>query len=154
MAAHVRAEPHPVQRRKEIVMADDALYTGGCLCGALRYAARGAPMNVRVCHCRLCQKATGAPFFARALFRREAVTITGAVAEYNSSPAIRRGSCPVCGTRLFTRSDTDPPRIGIGLATLDEPAALPPTEHIFVASRIPWVRFDDGLPEHAERPPA
>jgi len=133
---------------------EEAVYVGGCLCGAVRYEARGAPMNVRVCHCRLCQKATGAPFFARALFPRDAVTITGPVIEYNSSASLRRVSCAVCGARLFARSDTAPPRVGIGLATLDDPEALAPTEHIFVSRRLPWVRFDDGLPEYPERSPA
>jgi hypothetical protein len=130
------------------------VYHGGCPCGAVRYEAKGPPMNVRICHCRLCQRATGAPFFARALFPRDAVRITGGVVEYHSSPALRRVSCAACGTRLFARSDTDPPRVGIGLATLDEPNALRPTEHIFVATQLDWVRFDDGLPRYPERPPA
>ncbi len=69
-------------------------YTGGCLCGAVRYAVEADPVNERVCHCRLCQKAVGAPFNARLLFRRDQVTIEGPAATHLSSSEIKRGFCP------------------------------------------------------------
>jgi hypothetical protein len=61
-------------------------YEGGCLCGAVRYRADAAPVNQRVCHCRLCQKAIGAAFNARLLFRVEDVTFDGLVETVHSSP--------------------------------------------------------------------
>ena len=53
-------------------------HAGGCLCGQVRYVARGAPLNVRICHCGLCRKASGALMFGRAVFPREAVERRGA----------------------------------------------------------------------------
>ncbi|TIY10321.1 MAG: GFA family protein, partial [Mesorhizobium sp.] len=61
-----------------------ARYRGGCLCGAVRYRTDATPINERVCHCRLCQKALGAAFNARVLFRIDDVTIDGPVATVNS----------------------------------------------------------------------
>ena len=37
-------------------------YTGGCLCGALRYEAVGEPLYAGLCYCADCQKASGSGF--------------------------------------------------------------------------------------------
>ena len=71
-------------------MSVPASHTGGCLCGKVRYEARGEPVNVRVCHCQLCQKAIGAPFNARALFRGEDVSFPAASAKLYASEAAMR----------------------------------------------------------------
>ena len=131
----------------------EGVHTGGCLCGAVRYEARGAPWNVRMCHCTLCRRATGQPFFARALFPASAVTVTGETAGFDSSAHLRRIFCPACGTRLFAKGLNEPARLGIALGTLDDPEALPPTEHIYVSTKLSWLNLDDGLPQYPERPP-
>ena len=74
---------------------------GGCLCGAVRFKAEGEPLNVRICHCRICQKAMGSPFFARAQFDQRALTVDGDTERYASSENIDRVFCKRCGTRLF-----------------------------------------------------
>lgn len=122
-------------------------YEGGCLCGAVRYAADAEPVNERVCHCRLCQRAIGASFNARVLFRVEDVTFAGAPRTYPSSPDIDRGFCPNCGTTLFSRRHAAGV-IGLTVGSLDDPSGFRPTEHIFTASRQDWLCLDDGLPQH------
>jgi hypothetical protein len=122
---------------------------GGCLCGAVRLKARGEPINVRICHCRKCQKAMGSPFFARALFDQNALTIEGETASYASSEAIDRVFCKSCGTRLFARRKKAG-TAGIALAVFDDRHAFTPTEHIWVTEKMNWVRLDDGLPQYPE----
>src|SRR5260370_21474666 len=74
---------------------------GGCLCGAVRFKAEGEPLNVRICHCRTCQKAMGSPFFARALFDQRALTVAGETARYPSRTPPNRGFAKPCATRCF-----------------------------------------------------
>ena len=125
---------------------------GGCLCGAVRFRCEGEPINVRVCHCRTCQKAMGSPFFARALFEPRALTVEGETAYYPSSEAVHRVFCKTCGTRLFSRR-TNGTAVGVALATFDDRNAFAPAEHIWVSEKMDWVRLDDGLPQYAETVP-
>ena len=128
-------------------------YEGGCLCGAVRYLAEGAPVNERICHCRLCQKAIGAAFNARLMFSQENVSVTGPVELVHSSAALRRGFCPKCGTTLFSYRKSVG-LYGITAGSLDDPSVFRPDMHIFTESMQPWIRLDDGLPQYPEWPPA
>ena len=120
---------------------------GGCLCGAVRFKAEGEPLNVRICHCRNCQKAMGSPFFARALFPQTALTVEGETGRYPSSENVDRVFCKQCGTRLFSwrRNGT---AAGVALATFDDRNAFAPAEHIWVQEKPDWLKLDDGLPQY------
>jgi len=131
----------------------DEKYTGGCLCGTVRYRAKGEPINERICHCRLCQKAIGAAFNARVLFAVEAVAIDGPAGWAKSSPDLERGFCPGCGTTMFSRR-AGAGIIGITTGSLDDPSVFRPQIHIWTASKQPWVVIDDGLPQYQGAPPA
>ncbi|MGZ3403436.1 MAG: GFA family protein [Phenylobacterium sp.] len=121
-------------------------YAGGCLCGQVRWTASAEPENVRLCHCRNCQRATGGPYFARILFPAEAVARSGETTAWASSHRLRRRSCARCGTPVFAEP-LDAPYLAVSLTTLDEPDALTPGSHIWVSEKLPWVRIDDDLPQ-------
>jgi hypothetical protein len=130
-----------------------APYAGGCLCGQVRWRSAGEPINVRICHCTLCQRATGGPFFARALFRADDFESTGELTTWPTSQRLQRRACARCGTPMFAVPNDAPPRISVSLATLDDPDALAPECHIFVGAKRSWIALDDGLPQYEERPP-
>ena len=132
----------------------DRRLTGGCLCGAVRYEASGEPLNVRICHCRLCRKATGQPFFARAMFPSDSVRIEGGTAGFKSSDDLERRFCPKCGTGLFAQRRSRPDAISITLGSFDEPDALKPEIQIWTSGRIGWVNHLGALAEYPEGPPS
>jgi hypothetical protein len=131
----------------------EAEYEGGCLCGRVRYAARGRPIDAGYCHCRLCQRSSGAPVLAWASFPSEAFAyVKGEPTVYRSSPQGRREFCQRCGTQIAFR-ESGAPSMDLNVASLDEPAALPPEYHIWTGSRIPWFDLADDLPRHADAGP-
>jgi hypothetical protein len=125
--------------------------TGGCQCGAVRYALFARPERAGICHCRMCQKAVGGPFFAWAAVAETDLAWTrGAPAWFASSSAAERGFCPRCGTPLTFRYRRRPAHIDVSLGSLDEPAAVVPSVVMGTESRLDWC---EGLlasaPQHA-----
>lgn len=124
-------------------------FTGGCLCGDIRYAAEGEPYHENICHCVQCRLATGAPFAAFFSLPRAAVRWLGVEPRrFRSSDIAERGFCPRCGTSLTYESLTKPAEIDLAIATLDAPEAVVPKDELFTARRIPWARLATRLPEH------
>ncbi len=129
-------------------------FLGGCLCGGLRYAARVEPVWAGYCHCRLCQRSSGAPVLAWASFPVEAFRyLKGEPAVYRSSPRGSREFCPTCGTQIAFR-EADSPTLEVNLGSLDAPAEVEPRVHIFTASRIPWFDTADALPRFEDAGPS
>jgi hypothetical protein len=134
------------------VSEDPIIREGRCLCGAVRFKAKGEPINVRICHCRNCQKAMGSPFYARALYPQTAIEVAGDTGSYASSPTLGRVFCKACGTRLFSWR-ANGTAAGIALAVFDDRHAFAPTEHIWVSEKMNWVKIDDGLPQYPQGSP-
>ncbi|EYD74597.1 Gfa-like protein [Rubellimicrobium mesophilum DSM 19309] len=123
--------------------------TGGCQCGAVRYAFEGAPENVHLCHCRMCQKAVGGPFAAICPVPKSAFRVTrGEIAWFASSDVARRGFCRDCGTPLIFDYPHDP-GIGVLAGTLDRPDLAPPVIQYGTETRVPWF---DRLPDLPGQP--
>ena len=129
-----------------------AVLSGGCQCGAIRYAFYAEPENAHLCHCRMCQKAVGGAFAAFAPVRhRDFAWTKGRPREFLSSDRAARGFCPDCGTPLSFRYLASA-WYGITIGSLDDPGAVPPALHYGVESRVPWLDYLEGLPEHETQP--
>jgi hypothetical protein len=123
---------------------------GGCLCGGVRYRLDAAPFDAGYCHCRLCQRASGAPVLAFATVPVDAFVLTaGEPRRRRSSDFGERWFCGDCGTPLAMRVDHQPETIDFTIATLDEPYPVRPGFHIWHGSRIGWFETADDLPRHA-----
>jgi hypothetical protein len=121
----------------------DAPLTGGCQCGAVRFAVSGELGRASICHCRMCQKAFGA-FYGPLVAAPGLVWTRGAPTHFQSSNRARRGFCRECGTPLTFEPDDGPVELAIG--AFDDPARIPPTIQHAMDTRLPWLSDLDSLP--------
>ena len=127
---------------------------GGCLCGAVTYAVSGPPLDAGYCHCRLCQRSSGAPVLAWMTVQAADFTYTrGTAAVFFSSAQSQREFCGACGTQLAFRRRVDARTVDVTLASLDTPTRVLPEYHIWRQSRLPWFETADDLPRHADSGP-
>lgn len=121
---------------------------GGCLCGAVRYQIDAAPLGPpTLCHCRSCQRASGAHAVAW-------VTIPAASLQYlqaqpgsvESSPGVKRGFCPACGSPLTYWNQARAQEIDVTLCTLDDPNAVRPADQIWTEDAVQWESSVSALP--------
>jgi hypothetical protein len=130
-------------------MAIDAAagLTGGCQCGAVRYRLAGEPTGANICHCRMCQKAGGAPFMAFGGVRTSEFVVTrGVISTFASSDIAERGFCAECGTPLTYRG-LGSERVSVTLGSLDDPEAVEPETQLGVESRLRWLEPALSAPE-------
>ena len=121
---------------------------GGCLCGAVRYRARGEFSHSVVCHCASCRRACGAHAVAWVTFPNQLFQFTvGNPVDFQSSPSVVRTFCGRCGTSLTYQHENTPDEVDITTASLDRPDYFPPARHVWVDEKVDWVDIRDGLPQ-------
>ncbi|MBL8583883.1 MAG: GFA family protein [Rhizobiaceae bacterium] len=106
-------------------------FTGGCLCGDVRFVASGVPYRVGICHCLDCRKHHGALFHASAIFPSAAVAVAGETRQY-----AERSFCPRCGSPVFGRTGDE---VEVNLGSLDAPDQLTPTYELWTIRREAWL---------------
>ena len=129
---------------------------GGCTCRHVRYRMAGRPLFVHCCHCRWCQRETGASFALNAMIEAERVELLEGDVTVVDTPSTsgkgqRIARCPRCHVAVWSNyaGAGDAVRF-VRVGTLDEPDRFPPDIHIFTASRQPWVVLSVGTPAVAE----
>lgn len=124
---------------------------GGCLCGAIRYNLGGEIAESAYCHCRTCQRQSGAPVVAWfALAPAQFAYTKGKPKTFRASARAGREFCGECGTYLLFREDDPAATLGVNTATLDDPKQVPPAFHIYCQSRIAWFDTADRLPRYEQ----
>lgn len=123
-----------------------AVLAGGCQCGAVRYALYADPQKVGICHCRMCQKALGAPFGVFVVADAKDFAWTrGQPASWASSNRGIRDFCPNCGTPLAFRP-TDKTSMEMMGGTLDDPSAATPTYEVGREGKAQWIAHLADMP--------
>jgi hypothetical protein len=125
---------------------------GGCLCGAVRYRAEGATDRATHCHCRHCRGSTGAPFVTWIEVPTSGFRfLSGEPGRHAARPGVERRFCTACGTCLTFQDREDSEIVDVTVASLDEPEAVTPEDHVWASRRLSWIHLDDGLPRYDTR---
>ncbi|MGC1172669.1 GFA family protein [Polaromonas sp.] len=125
---------------------------GGCDCRTVRYRLESPPLFVHCCHCRWCQRESGASFALNAMIEADRVTLLAGTPEVVDTPSAsgkgqKIARCPQCRVALWSNYSGAGPSVRfVRVGTLDEPDHLPPDIHIFTASKQPWVVLPEGTP--------
>lgn len=129
---------------------------GGCDCRAVRYQMMSPPLFVHCCHCRWCQRESGASFALNAMIEADRVTLLAGAPEVVDTPsASGKGQkilrCPTCRIALWSHYAGAGTAVSfVRVGTLDDPDRLPPDIHIFTSSKQPWVVLPPGTPAMPE----
>lgn len=126
--------------------------TGGCNCGAVRYEVTAPLAGATYCHCRRCQRRSGAAASP------SAHPVPGTFHVVQGEDKLRlwqpegggeKWFCGECGSSVFARNFFDPELLGIRMGTFDADPGVRPSAHVFVEFAAPWEELpDDGLPRH------
>ena len=133
-----------------------SIYDGGCTCRSLRYRMVSKPLFVHCCHCRWCQRETGASFALNAMIEADRVELLQGEVEVintpsNSGKGQKISRCSKCHVAVWSNYGGSGDTIRfVRVGTLDEPDRLPPDVHIFTASKQPWVVLPSDTPTVAE----
>lgn len=126
-------------------------FDGRCTCGSIRYRMTSEPLFVHCCHCRWCQRETGASFALNAMIEADRVLLLQGDPVTVATPSSSgRGQkiirCPACRVALWSNyaGAGDAIRF-VRVGTLEDPDRFPPDIHIFTSSKQPWVLLPAGV---------
>lgn len=134
-----------------------APFSGGCACGAIRYACTAEPLLSLNCHCRDCQRETGSAFAPVLGVPKTAFAITQGHPQYfaltaDSGQTTTRAFCAACGSRLFGLPGSAPDLVTLRGGSLDDPSAFRPSQDIYTESAQPWDYMNPDLPKTPKMP--
>ncbi|MDF1693252.1 MAG: GFA family protein [Zhongshania sp.] len=135
----------------------DIKYKGQCACGDFTYSCEGEPASVMACHCRDCQYASGSAFATVAFFPAANCAMTGPSKVYTvkgeAGLTVKRHFCGNCGTPLYSMLAEMPEMLFIKVGTLEDPNLATLQGHMWCASKLSWLKLDDGLVQLPGNPP-
>ena len=130
-------------------MNDDAVFTGGCLCGAVRFEVTPPTKWCAHCHCSLCRRAHGAAFVTWIGVEKTCFMVvsgTEHIGWHQSTSEARRGLCKLCGSTMLFEGERWPDEVHIALANMEGPIDRSPQAHVFFDRHVDWVEICDDLP--------
>lgn len=132
-------------------------FTGGCLCGAVRYACSGEPAMAGHCHCEDCRRSSGSGHSSHLAVPDVSVQLDGEVKGYaraaDSGRMVTRFFCPTCGAALYSTNDGMQGMMFLRASSLDDLEVFKPQMHVYASRAASWDHRTEGLPVFDVMPP-
>lgn len=132
-------------------------FTGGCLCGAVRYSCSAEPAMAGHCHCEDCRRSSGSGHCSHLGAPEAGVAVSGEVKGYarpaDSGNVVTRYFCPTCGAPVFSTNSAMPGMMFLRASSLDDPEVFKPQLHVYVSRAASWDRPHGELPAFDTMPP-
>lgn len=117
--------------------------TGECMCGQVSYTCSKAPVWSVNCHCRACQKLSGAPYVTAFSVPAENVEMSGELTRFerhsDAGHRVTTALCAKCGTRIYAQSDGAKHLLNLFASTLADQSSFVPISNVFLAEAAPWI---------------
>jgi hypothetical protein len=133
------------------------MYSGQCLCGAVKVEIRGGISDIIHCHCSLCRKSSGTAYATNGfVLSAEFSVVQGneLLNVFSLKQGRQRHFCSCCGCPVYSSSAADPSRVRIRLGILDSDITERPISHNFVSSKASWDNLDADLPRYDGHEPS
>lgn len=132
-------------------------FTGGCACGAIRYAITAAPIAMNDCQCRQCQRESGTGHASHLTFLANAVTVEGKASRWemvgDGGTRKSRAFCPTCGSPVYMTFPDMPEYFLVRAGSLDDPSRYQPQNLTWANTGHTWDHIDPALPKFDKMPP-
>lgn len=132
-------------------------FTGGCLCGAVRYRCAAEPMMAGHCHCEDCRRSSGSGHSSHMLVPEASVALSGPTTAYeraaDSGNMVSRHFCPTCGAAVFSTNPSMPGMMFLRVSSLDDLEAFKPQMHVYASRAASWDKPTGDLPAFDTMPP-
>lgn len=131
-------------------------FSGGCLCGTVRYRSATDPQIAAHCHCVDCRKSSGTGHCTHIVVPAGDFTVSGTLTFYqrsaDSGNIVARGFCPNCGSPVYSTNSAMPGIVFPRASSLDDPEAIKPQMSVFASRAASWDAVDPALPSFAMMP--
>jgi hypothetical protein len=133
-------------------------FSGGCLCGRIRYKVTGDPVRMAICHCDDCRKATGAAFTTNIFVKTDDLILLQGVPKQYQHPAesgstMTKEFCPDCGSQLFGYSSRGAGVKHVKVGTIDDASFVKPQLEVYTVRKLPYVRLQEGIDHYDKNRP-
>jgi len=117
--------------------------SGGCLCGAVRYALKSEPRAIAICHCTHCRRLSGSAFSLNVVIPEADYEQSGETMVYvdsgDSGQPVHRHFCGRCGAPIYAVTALSPGKVVVKAGTLDDPEGLQPKAEIYTDHAMTWL---------------